>query len=127
MLRLLLVGLGGFFGSILRYWIGGLAQGRAPRTAFPVGTLVVNILGCFAIGLLAQLVEARGYLRPETRALLFVGLLGGFTTFSAFAHETITAAKDGAAAMALLNVAATVILCLGAAWSGRIVAHLLWR
>jgi len=127
MLRLLLVGLGGFFGSILRYWIGGLAQGSAPRTAFPVGTLVVNVLGCFAIGLLAQLVEARGYLRPETRALLFIGLLGGFTTFSAFAHETVTAAKDGAGGMALLNVAATVILSLGAAWTGRIVAHVLWR
>jgi CrcB protein len=127
MTRLLVVGLGGFVGSILRYWLSGVTQAWAPRTAFPLGTLVVNILGCFAVGLLAQLVEARGYLGPETRALVFVGLLGGFTTFSAFANETVTAARDGALASAAANVLGTVLLCLGAAWAGRVAAHLLWR
>jgi CrcB protein len=126
-MRLLLVGIGGFAGSVLRYWLGGLAQASAPSSAFPLGTLVVNGLGCFAVGLVAELVEARGFLRPETRALVIVGFLGGFTTFSAFANETVAAANDGAFRLAAGNVISTVVLCLGAAWAGRVIAHVLWR
>ncbi|MEW5983618.1 MAG: fluoride efflux transporter CrcB [Acidobacteriota bacterium] len=127
MIRLLLVGLGGFCGSVLRYLVGTLFEPQAARGAFPIGTLAVNVVGCLAVGVLAELVESRGFLRPDTRALVFIGLLGGFTTFSTFANETVTAAKDGDAAMALLNVSATVLLCLGAAWAGRVLAHSLWR
>jgi len=119
MKRMFLVGLGGFVGTVLRYWLSGVAQG-ATRSAFPLGTLTVNVLGCFAVGLLTELVEARGYLGPDTRALVFVGLLGGFTTFSAFANETMTAAEDGAFAIVVGNVLATVALCLTpgpAVWS----------
>ena len=126
-MRVLLVGLGGFVGSVLRYWLSGLAQDAAPRSTFPFGTLVVNVLGCIAIGVLAELAEARGFLTPERRALLMVGLLGGFTTFSAFANETVSALRDGAHAIAAMNVALSVGGCLAAVWAGRSLAHAIWR
>jgi CrcB protein len=89
--------------------------------------LVVNVLGCVAIGLLSELVEARGFLTPETRALLVVGLLGGFTTFSAFANETVSAVRDGAYAVAVTNVMVSIAACLFAVWAGRSIAHYVWR
>ena len=85
-MRVLLVGIGGFIGSVLRYWLSGGIQSAAPRSSFPYGTPAVNLLGCLAIGILAELAESRGFLRPDTRAFLFVGVLGGFTTLSAFAN-----------------------------------------
>jgi len=126
-MRVLLVGVGGFVGSVLRYWLSGLAQGTASRSTFPVGTLAVNVVGCVAIGVLAELAEARGFLTPERRALLVVGLLGGFTTFSAFANETVNALRDGSHAVAAANVAFSVGGCLAAVWAGRSLAHLIWR
>jgi CrcB protein len=125
--RVLLVGLGGFVGSILRYLMSGLAQNAAPMTSFPVGTLVVNVVGCLAVGVLAQLGEARGFLTPDKRALLVVGFLGGFTTFSAFANESVNAIRDGAFAIAFANVALNVGMCLVAVWAGRLLAHSIWR
>jgi CrcB protein len=127
MLRILLVGLGGFVGSILRYWLSGLAQNAAAGSVFPIGTLVVNVIGCVAIGALSELAEARGFMSPETRALLIVGLLGGFTTFSAFANETMNALRDGALAVALTNIVLSLAACLAAVWGGRTMAGLLWR
>ena len=111
-MRVLLIGLGGFVGSVLRYWMSGLAQPAAGRTGFPVGTLFVNTLGCLAIGLLSELAETRGFLTADARALLIVGLLGGFTTFSAFANETVSALRDGALGLATANVLASVGTCL---------------
>jgi CrcB protein len=115
-----LIGLGGFLGSILRYGLATAVQGAA-GTAFPFGTLLVNVLGCFGIGVLSGVSEARGLLGPDARALLAVGLLGGFTTFSAFANETLTALRDGAAFVAAANVLGGVALCLAAAWAGRML------
>jgi CrcB protein len=126
-LRLLLIGLGGFAGSILRYWLSGLAQNAVPGSTFPLGTLCVNTLGCLAICALSELVEARGVLTPEVRALLIVGLLGGFTTFSAFANETVNALRDGLPALAATNVLLSVASCLIAVWAGRAAVALLWR
>ena len=119
-MRILLVGLGGFFGSILRYGMSSLVQSVA-GISFPVGTLLVNVLGCFGIGMLSGISEGRGLLSPEARALLAVGLLGGFTTFSAFANETLTAWRDGAVLVAAVNVLVGVALCLAAAWAGRLL------
>lgn len=104
---------------MLRYWLGGLTQQALPATTFPVGTMAVNVTGCFAIGLLLELAERRALLTPETHALLVVGVLGGFTTFSAFANDTFTAYRAGASTMAAVNVAASVSLCLVAVWLGR--------
>jgi CrcB protein len=127
MLRVLLIGLGGFIGSILRYWLSGLAQDAVPGTVFPVGTFFVNTLGCLAIGALSELAEVRGFMSSETRAFLIVGLLGGFTTFSAFANESVNSLRDGALVFALANVVLSVAICLAAVWGGRVVAALLWR
>ena len=125
-MTVLLVALGGGFGAVLRYWLGSAVQGSAPAGSFPLGTLVVNVCGCFAIGVLAELAERRG-LSAEARAFLMVGILGGFTTFSAFANESVNAVRAGAAAAAVLNVASSVILCLVATWAGRSLSSLILR
>ena len=125
-MRLLLIGLGGAIGSILRYLLSGWVQSGAEATAFPAGTLVVNLLGCFGIGVLAELSEARGVLTSEIRSFLMVGLMGGFTTFSAFAHETVSALRDNAAWVAAGNVLLSVSLGLAAVWFGRQLAHAIW-
>ena len=126
-MRVLWIGLGGAVGSILRYLLSGAAQDALPRSTFPLGTLVVNVLGCFVLGVLAELAETRGFMSPATRGLLMVGLLGGFTTFSAFASETVSALRDGAALVAAINVAASVFLGLAGVWGGRVAAAQIWR
>ena len=117
-MRILLIGLGGGVGAILRYGLATAVQSAAGG-AFPLGTLLVNVLGCFGIGVLEGLAEARAFGSPEARALLVVGLLGGFTTFSAFANETVSAAQGGAPWVAGANVVLSVVLCLAAVWLGR--------
>lgn len=115
---ILLSGLGGFIGSASRYLIGGWVHGFVPLSTFPIGTLVVNVFGCFVIGLLSGLVESRQMFGSDMRVFLFIGVLGGFTTFSSFAYETLALARDAEFARALLNIAAQMILGLGAAWLG---------
>jgi CrcB protein len=124
--HLLLVGIGGFVGSIARYLLSGLVQ-DATNATFPLGTLAVNALGCLLIGALSELAEARAFLSPETRALLVVGVLGGFTTFSAFGNETINLARDRDFLLAGLNVLLHVVVAIGAVWVGRVLAHWIWR
>ncbi len=124
--NVLLVGVGGFLGSVLRYLLSGLVQEWAGRDDFPVGTLAVNVLGCLLIGLLSQLAEARGAFSPETRALVFIGILGGFTTFSSFGNETMNLWRDGEDFLAFVNVAAQLVLGLGAVWLGRVLGHKIW-
>src|SRR5262245_26556006 len=123
MLKFLLVGLGGSLGAMARYWLSGLVQDGMRGPAFPYGTLVVNVLGCFAIGVLAYLGEARGLLTPEARLLLLTGFLGGFTTFSTFGSETLGLARGGAAVTALGYVTAHLLLGLGAVWAGGALAQ----
>ena len=76
------VGSGGFLGALARYGLSGLVQRQLPLSTFPYGTLSVNLLGCFAIGILAGLAESRQLLGPELRTFALIGILGGFTTFS---------------------------------------------
>jgi CrcB protein len=127
MAKLLLVAAGGFIGSVLRYVMSGLVQDWSRRDDFPVGTLSVNVAGCLVIGLLAELAEARGAFSPEARAFLFVGVLGGFTTYSSFGNETVNLWRDGEGLLALLNVGAHLVLGLGAVWLGRLLGHEVWR
>jgi CrcB protein len=114
----LLAGAGGFIGSAARYLIGGWVHRLAPFATFPLGTLAVNVCGCFTIGLLSGLIDARQVFGPEARVFLLIGVLGGFTTFSTFAYETLALARDAELARAFANVAAQVLLGLGAAWLG---------
>ena len=124
--NILWVGLGGFIGSVFRYVLSGFVQELTRRADFPLGTLTVNILGCLVIGFLSQLAEARGAFSPETRAFVIIGILGGFTTFSSFGNETMNLWRDGEGYLAFVNVAAQLILGLGAVWLGRTIGHKLW-
>jgi len=127
MTNILLVGIGGFIGSVLRYLASGYVQQSTKSIDFPYGTLAVNVIGCFVIGFLAQLAESRGMFTSESRAFVFVGILGGFTTFSSFGNETLNLARDSQMMNALANVGANVILGLLAVWLGRSVSYLIWR
>ena len=124
MKELLLVGAGGFVGSVLRYLVGGAAQRLAPTLSFPLGTFTVNVVGCLAIGLLSGLAETRDLIGPQARLFLTVGLLGGFTTFSAFGYETGVLARDAERLYALVNVAASVTVGLGAVWVGQVLGRM---
>jgi fluoride exporter len=121
----LLVAVGGAAGSVLRYWMSGAAQRSVPATGtwsvFPLGTLAVNVLGCLIVGVIAEVGERRGPLSPEARSLLMVGFLGGFTTFSAFANETVAVWRAGALMVAIVNVVMSVAICLVAVLAGRVL------
>ena len=110
MTLVLLVGTGGFLGSVARYLLSGWVQRIAQDSWFPYGTMTVNITGCLVIGLLAGLAESRGILSPNSRAFLLIGVLGGFTTFSSFSYDTVSLFNGGRTIAAVLNVAAQVLL-----------------
>ena len=118
MLKILFVGIGGFIGSIARYWASGLVHRILDKPWFPLGTLVVNVLGCLLIGVLGGLVEKRQLFSPEFRLFIFIGFLGGFTTFSTFGFEIITFARDGELVSALTNLVLHIVLGIGAVWLG---------
>ena len=125
--RLFLVGFGGFLGSALRYIVSGYVQQSARDIGFPYGTLAVNVIGCFVIGALSALAENRGVFTTEARLFVFVGILGGFTTFSTFSNETMNFLREGDNLRALANVTAQLILGLGAVWLGRSIVTAIWR
>ena len=109
----LAIAVGGALGSVARHGTNVLIHGRWPSLRFPLATLVVNVAGCLIIGLLAGLVMSeRIALRFYWREFLFVGILGGFTTFSAFGLDTITIARTQSMTAAMWNVAAQVALGL---------------
>jgi len=126
-IKLLLVGSGGFLGSVLRYLASGAVQSAARSASFPWGTLAVNATGCLAIGFLSHLAEERGVLGEEQRLLLVTGFLGGYTTFSAYGNETFLLLREGETALAAANALGQVALGLAAVWAGRVLAHMLWR
>ena len=117
-MTLLLVGAGGLVGAAMRYLVGTWVQGAAGAAGFPYGTLAVNGAGCLLIGLLAGLAEARQPLSSEAQAFLIVGLLGGFTTFSAFGIDTIRLLREGAYLAGSANVLLQVAVGLSAVLAG---------
>ena len=121
--QILAVGAGGFVGASARYLMSGAIHRLVPASSFPIGTLVVNSLGCLVIGLVGGLMEARHVLGPNERLFLLIGVLGGFTTFSTFAWETLGLAEPAQFGRAALNVALQVTLGLGAAWIGIQIAR----
>lgn len=124
MLRILLVGLAGLLGTLGRYWLSGLVSRRYGE-AFPWGTLAVNLLGCFVAGLLFHLVQERQSISETARAAVFVGLLGGFTTFSAYGLQTFTLLREGRLGLAALNVVASNLLGLLLVFAGYAAGKLL--
>lgn len=126
MFKILLVGCGGFIGSVFRYLVAMLTHYWIQRDDLPIATLIVNVIGCLLIGMLARLGEDRGVLTEQSRAFIIVGILGGFTTYSSFANETIQLGRNGQSMMALTNVAAQLLLGLGAVWIGREICQKIW-
>jgi CrcB protein len=124
MLKLLYVGLGGFFGAVARYGLSGLVQDRSSGT-YPFGTLAVNVLGCLLIGLLMYMVTARQLFSPQTRLFLMIGLLGSFTTFSTVGYETFHYLRLERFGLALANVGANILLGLGAVAAGWVAGKML--
>lgn len=118
------IGLGGFMGSVLRYALGSWVERMRGGATLPIETLVINVTGCLAIGILAGLAESRGMFSGATRAFLFVGLLGGFTTFSAFGQETFQLLRAGQWPTAALSTALQVGLGVVAVWAGHSLARL---
>jgi CrcB protein len=127
MWNLLLVGFGGAIGAMARYLVGGWVLHHAIQERLPWGTLAVNLLGCLAIGLLAGAAERFEILTPEARLFLVTGVLGGFTTFSAFGYDTVFLLRRGEALVAAGYVGASVGLGIAAVWLGLRMVHWLPR
>ncbi|HEX8557129.1 MAG TPA: fluoride efflux transporter CrcB [Pyrinomonadaceae bacterium] len=123
MLRLLFVGLAGCAGTLCRYWLAGAVTRRHGGT-FPAGTLAVNLAGCLAAGALFQLMQERHDFSETARAVVFVGLLGGFTTFSSYGLQTFELLREGRVGLAAANVAASNVLGLLAVCAGYALAKL---
>jgi CrcB protein len=126
MMKLMLIGIGGFFGSISRYLLSGMVQRIFPAAvSFPLGTFVVNISGCLLIGLFSGLVETRQLFTPEIRVMLFIGFLGGFTTFSTFGLESFNLLRDQQYLYAFSNMMLQVVLGVPAVWLGFVMARII--
>lgn len=124
MYRTLLVALGGLVGSVARYWVAGWVQ-DLNGTQFPVGTLAVNVLGSFVLGLVVTLSLERGLIAADLRFLLGVGFCGGFTTMSTFSYETMALLRDGSTTASLGNIAVTLLACLTSVWLGSLAGRVL--
>lgn len=116
---------GGALGTGLRMWLSSFLAVRYGET-FPVGTLAVNVVGCFIIGAFAAMTGPEGMIMtsPVTRQFVTIGVLGGFTTFSSFGLQTFSLFSDGDWLRAGLNMVLSLVLCLLAVWLGHLAASL---
>ena len=124
--RLLLVVAGGAAGTGCRYLLSSYVYAHLDKPTFPWANLLVNVSGSFAIGVLAQLFDARLLVSPTARAALLTGVLGGYTTFSSFAYETFALLRNGEHVLALLNAGGNLVLGLVAVWAGIRMAQVVW-
>lgn len=122
MRQVIAIAIGGALGSVMRYGLSNWVHAFVGR-GFPYGTLVVNVLGCLAMGILFVLLVERMGESALWRAGLLIGVLGGFTTFSTFSIETFNLIEQGAIARAASNMLASLVLCVGATWFGVILAR----
>ena len=120
--RYLMVMIGAAFGGLARYVIGGVVMQRFGGR-FPLGTLIVNVSGCFLIGVLMTLLTERLQPHPNWRLLLITGVLGGYTTFSTFAWETFQSVDEGSRLMGLANVVLSVAGGYLAVWCGALIGR----
>ncbi|MCP3875253.1 MAG: fluoride efflux transporter CrcB [Desulfobacteraceae bacterium] len=125
MFKIFMIGIGGFAGSICRFIITDLSNKLFNDSFFPYGTLTVNVIGCLLIGLLGGLSETRHVFTPEIRAMILIGFLGGFTTFSTFGYEIFTVARDAQLLSAMTNLILHLILGFGSVWIGFSISKLL--
>jgi CrcB protein len=125
-IKILIIGSGGFVGAVLRYYMSGYAQNISGSVSFPVGTLTVNVIGCFIIGAVSKMAEDFGLLSIETRMFLTIGLLGAFTTYSTFGYETLNLLRDNEWFYALMSVGLHLFIGIGAVWAGRSIVLWVW-
>jgi len=114
-----IIGLGGFIGAISRYGLSGIVN-KSGLVAFPLGTLLVNIIGCFIIGAISATIDENTDINPNLRHFVIVGLLGSFTTFSAFGYDTFKYLQNGEYMLGAWNISMNVILGLAAVLAGRL-------
>lgn len=122
-LKICAVGAGGFLGATSRYLLTIFAQSKLPTSEFPYGTFLVNVLGCFLIGFLLALFGIKNWGNEELRLFVFVGVLGGFTTFSTFTNDSFLLFKEGELLLGLANVGGQLLLGLLFVWIGYSVAR----
>jgi CrcB protein len=122
MMQTLAIAAGGATGALMRFWVSTATYAWLGR-GFPWGTLMVNVLGSFAMGLLYILFIERLTAGPELRAFLLIGFLGAFTTFSTFSIETFNLIEEAQIGKALLNAGGSVMICIAAAWLGVIAGR----
>ena len=115
----LIIGLGGFIGAILRYWISGWIQSGV--VTFPLGTLGVNFLGSLLLALIMYTSEYRGFVGMQTRVFLTIGVLGSFTTMSTFSFESMELLEQNQYILFGLNLVGTVTICLLAVYLGKVL------
>ncbi len=120
MINIIYIGFGGFIGAVSRYLLSRWVNSLLP--VFPLGTLVVNVLGSFALGFIMYSVAAGRNISPELREFITIGILGGFTTMSSFAYESYRLGELGQVLLFALNIALNVVLCIAAIWAGRALA-----
>ena len=132
MFKLLLLALGGAIGTLARYGFNGLISSHQSKhlpwaAVFPLGTVLVNVTGCFVIGFIATVSSpamGRAWMKPEWRDFWLVGFCGGYTTFSSYGLQTLNLARDAEWLSVALNIVGSNVLCLLAVYLGRVCA--LW-
>ncbi|MCC7573131.1 MAG: fluoride efflux transporter CrcB [Candidatus Methanofastidiosum sp.] len=122
---LLLIGIGGFIGAVLRYLVSGWVQNGL--SYFPLGTLSVNVIGSFFLSVILYLTENKGLFSEETRIFLTIGILGAFTTMSTFSYESFRLLESRETLYLSINIIATVLLTLFAVLFGKIFVLSIWR
>lgn len=124
MQRIFYVGIGGFIGASLRYVISGYSS-KLFGTGFPYGTLIVNVLGGFLIGLIMELSIAPSIISPNLKLFLTTGIMGGLTTFSTFSYETVTLLSNGSYILFCFNILLNLSLSLGGVLVGKHLAGIM--